>query len=98
MSKPTLLGAAITAGLAGQADASDIRVTVTGIDDAGGRIGCSLHSAATDFPMGQNAVEVMRLSAGGRTATCVWPSDRGMGRVAQCPPRPARPALRGSRL
>lgn len=72
MFKPTLLGVAITAGLAVQADASDIRVTVTGIDDAGGRIGCALHSAATDFPMGQNALEMIWLSASGNSATCVF--------------------------
>jgi len=51
MFKPAIPGAAICAGLVAMAHAWKIRVTVTGIDDADGRIGCALQNAATDVPM-----------------------------------------------
>ena len=72
MFKPASLSAAICAGLVAMAHASEIRVTVAGIDDAGGRIGCALHSAATDFPVGQNALEMIWLQTSGASATWVF--------------------------
>lgn len=72
MFKPTLLCVAICAGLAVDAQAADIRVTVNGIDDAGGRIGCALHSAATDFPMGPVALETIWQPTSGDSAVCVF--------------------------
>ncbi len=72
MFKPAIFSAAICAGLVAMAHASEIRVTVADIDDAGGRIGCALHSAATGFPMGQNALQMIWQQTSGTSATCTF--------------------------
>ena len=72
MIKPILLTCTICAGFAAKAGAAEVRVTVTGIDDAGGRIGCALHSAATVFPMGQNALDMIWQPTTGASAICVF--------------------------
>lgn len=54
------------------AHAAEIRITVTGIDDADGRIGCALHSAATDFPMGPDALQMIWQPSSGDSTVCVF--------------------------
>jgi len=71
MRKPRLLGAAICARLAAQSHALEIHVTVTGVDDTGGRIGCASRNAATDFAMRRGAPDVIWRQAPGRNAVRV---------------------------
>ena len=52
------------------APAADISVTVTGVTDPGGAIGCGLHSSAQSFPMGQTDAQSAWVKPQGSRATC----------------------------
>ena len=72
MLKLTLLTSAIILGFAVDGHANEIRVNVTGIDQPGGQIGCALHTARTDFPMGQDALRFEWTRPTGDRAVCVF--------------------------
>lgn len=72
MIKPIVFATAIAVALTFPAAASEVHVTVTGIDDPGGQIGCALHDPTTEFPMGQNALRMVWAPPTGPTAVCVF--------------------------
>lgn len=72
MVKQGFLTAAFCIGVAFNANAADIQVTVTGIDDPGGRIGCALHSATTSFPMGSAPLDMVWIATPGESTVCVF--------------------------
>jgi uncharacterized protein (DUF2141 family) len=59
---------------ASAADASRIEVTVSGVADGPGLIGCALFSSATGFPLEtpRHALANVRVTAVGGAATCVF--------------------------
>jgi uncharacterized protein (DUF2141 family) len=71
MNQPFSLTAAICiASLSSPAVASEITVNVTGLAKKGGEIGCGLHSAASDFPSGDQAEKTVWVKPSGNQALC----------------------------
>ena len=52
------------------ASASEINVVVTGISEAGGTVGCGLHSNGSQVPLGRTGIQSMWVTPNGSRASC----------------------------
>ena len=59
-------------GIAQLANAAEVRVEVTGLENDTGLIGCALHRSETTFPLDPDDVPNVWVSAADRTAVCVF--------------------------